>query len=106
VQPNNTAVPLVIAVCADNHLVAASTPSASKTFSSGDTNGEVSVACAPGQLLVGGGSKRDGPGNVLTDAATTDVSHWHIVADGPNSAASGPGVTYSAVVHAICMTVA
>jgi hypothetical protein len=106
VQLNNPAVPIAIAVCAGNHLVAAATPSASKTFNPGDTNGEVSVACAPGQLLVGGGGKGDGPGAVLTNAATDDVSHWHLLANGPNAVASGPGVTLTETAYAVCVTVA
>ena len=105
VQRNSTAVPIVIAVCAGNHLTAAATPSTAKTFGPG-INGAVSVACAQGQILVGGGSKGDGSGSIPSDAATNDVSHWQVQAIGPNPAASGPGVTFTATVYAVCMTVA
>jgi hypothetical protein len=104
VQPNSTAVPIVIAICAGNQLTAAATPSTAKTLSPG-ANGMVSVACAQGQILVGGGSKGDGPGSLPSNAATKDAAYWQVQAIGPNPVASGPGVTFTATVYAVCVTV-
>ena len=105
VQMGSAARPMLFAVCAGNHLAAASVPSALKTYSPGNTNGEVAVACPQGQLLVGGGVKGQGPGFLLTVAATSDVSHWHVLVDGPNSFEAGPGVSYTATAYAVCVTV-
>ncbi|HEY7780943.1 MAG TPA: hypothetical protein VIC85_12090 [Ktedonobacterales bacterium] len=105
VQTGNTAQPVVFAMCAANHVAAASTPSAAKTFKPGDTNGEITVACPQGQLLVGGGAKVDREAFILTVAATNDASHWHVVVDGPNSFESGPGVTATATAYAVCVSV-
>jgi hypothetical protein len=41
---------------ANGHLTVADMPSTARTFTA-DTNGTVSVACMPGQMLVGAGSK-------------------------------------------------
>lgn len=105
VQLNASAKPMLFTVCANSHLTAAATPSTAKTFGPG-INGAVSVACAQGQILVGGGSKGDGSGSIPSDAATNDVSHWQVQAIGPNPAASGPGVTFTATVYAVCVSVA
>jgi hypothetical protein len=108
VQLHASAKPMLYAVCANSHLTAAGTLSTAKTFTA-DTSGTVSVACAPDQILVGGGSKGDGgpsPSFALSEAATTDVSHWqvqvhfNVVWGGPVA----PKLTET--VYAVCMTVA
>jgi hypothetical protein len=103
--PSGAPAPKIFAVCVKGHLAAAGTPSAAKTFAIG-VNGTVSVACAAGKLLVGGGGKGDnGSGAITSNAATNDVSHWQLQVRGP-SLASGPGATFTATVYGVCVTVA
>jgi hypothetical protein len=97
---------MLYAVCANGHLTAAGTPSTAKTFTA-DTSGTVSVACAPGQLLVGGGSQGDGGGSfAVSEAATDTISHWQVQVNF-NVVWGGPVVpTLTETVYAVCMTVA
>jgi hypothetical protein len=102
-QPSSSIKPTLFAVCATNHLSAASQPSAAHTFGL-FANGTVSVACPAGQVLVGGGSAESGAGNVVTDAATSNDSHWRAQVEGPTPAA-GPGATLIVTVYAVCVNV-
>src|SRR5262249_38317419 len=81
VQLGGTAKPKVFAVCAKSHLAAAAAPSAAKSFPMSGS-GTVSVACPSGKLLMGGGSNGSGPGSIQTNAATSDVSRWQVLAHG------------------------
>ena len=102
VQLGSTAKPKLFAVCATSHLAAAAMPSTLKSLPWYES-GTVTVACASGQLLVGGGSSVTGPGNMQTNATTTDGSHWQVLVNGPTVAPSG--VTIKVTVYAVCVTV-
>jgi hypothetical protein len=108
VQLNASAKPMVFAVCATGHLTAAGTPSAAKKLIA-NTTGTVSVACAPGQILVGGGDKNDrgGPSFTQSDAAANTISQWQVQVDFA-LVWGGPGgpPTLTETVYAICVTLA
>jgi hypothetical protein len=109
VQLNTSAKPMVYAVCALSHLTAAGTPSAAKKFvANANPTGTVSVACGPGQILVGGGDKNDVGNNWnLSDAAANSISDWQIQVDfAPEWGGPGGPPTLTETVYAICVTVA
>ena len=99
---------MVYAVCATGHLTAAGTPSAAKKIIA-DTTGTVSVACAPGQILVGGGDKNDrATGSFAqSDAPANMISEWQVQVDF-SIVWGGPGgpPTVTETVYAVCVTVA
>src|SRR5262249_11315092 len=102
VQLGSTAKPKLFAVCATSHVTAAAMPSAVKSFPWYES-GTVTVACASGNHLAGGGSSVTGPGNMRTNATTTEGSHWQVLAKGPTVAPSG--VTGKVTGYAVCVTV-
>jgi len=102
VQLKGSAKPQLFAVCAKNHLMAASQPksTADPVLGSGD---DLTVACPAGALLVGGGGHTVGYGNITILAPDSGVAHWQLRVSA-SGAVGGPVATYSVADYAVCAT--
>src|SRR5262249_42159876 len=77
VQLKGTAKPQIYALCATNHLAAASKPQKVQHAVLG-SGADLDVACPAATLLVGGGTRTVSFGNITTSSANTALTMWHM----------------------------
>jgi hypothetical protein len=103
VQLNGTAKPSLYAVCATTHLVTVDHPRTTADPLLG-TSATLTAPCPVASLLVGGGARTVGFGNITTSAANGALTQWQMHVS-VNGVAGGPASTYSVADYAVCVKV-
>ncbi len=103
VQFKGTAKPQIFALCAKNHLTAASKPKELQHALLGG-GADLNVSCPAATLLVGGGMQTVNFGNITTSSANAALTMWHMHVSA-NGVVGGPPSSYTVTDYAICVKV-